>query len=228
MSYYGNQSLGDIIRRTPAVTNIILINILMLIATQIKADWMYRTFALFPFTSPYFHWWQLITHMFMHGGFWHIFFNMYTLWIFGVMLEMQWGSKKFLWFYFVCGIGAALCQNGVLAIQLSVLGNQMAAGSVTAGAHISQIMATPCVGASGAIYGVLMGYGMLYPNNRIMLIFPPIALKAIWWVLIFFVIELATGFVNNGDNVAHFAHVGGMIFGFLMIEYWKKKGTLYR
>ncbi|MCI2081820.1 MAG: rhomboid family intramembrane serine protease [Bacteroidales bacterium] len=227
MSYFGNNSIGDIIRRTPAVTNIILLNILMLIATQIKVDWMYRTFALFPFASPFFKWWQLVTHMFMHGGFWHIFFNMYTLWIFGTMLEMQWGSRKFLFFYFVTGIGAALCQNGVTAIELHVLQNQVALGSYTAGAKITQLLSTPCIGASGAIYGVLLGYGMLYPNNRIMLIFPPISLKAIWWVVIFFVIELLTAFFNNGDNVAHFAHLGGMLFGFLLITYWKKRGRLY-
>ena len=167
MGYYGQNSFRDIIRRTPAVTNIILINMLMLIATQIKVDWMYRTFALFPFESPLFKWWQLVTHMFMHGGFWHIFFNMYTLWIFGTMLEMQWGSKKFLLFYFLTGIGAALCQNGVIALELGSLGNQVAAGSITAGATITRLLSTPCVGASGAIYGVLLGYGMLYPDNRI-------------------------------------------------------------
>ncbi|MBP5210466.1 MAG: rhomboid family intramembrane serine protease [Bacteroidales bacterium] len=208
-------------RISPAVRNLIIINVIMLIATYIIGDNMYQLFALFPFQSPLFKAHQLITHMFMHGGFWHIFFNMYTLMIFGTVLERIWGTKKFLIFYFVTGLGAALCHNAVMDIQIAGFLNkdnmEMAA----------RLMRTPTVGASGAIYGVLLGYGMLFPDSVMQLIFPPVALKAKWWVVIFVVIELVTGLTGMGGNIAHFAHLGGMLFGWLLILYWKKKGRLY-
>ena len=182
---------------------------------------MYQKFALFPFQSPLFKIYQLITHMFMHGGFWHIFFNMYTLMIFGTVLERVWGSNKFLIFYFVTGIGAALCHNAVMDLQIASFINKDNM------AMAAQLMRTPTVGASGAIYGVLLGYGMLFPDSVMQLIFPPVALKAKWWVVIFVVIELVTGLTGMGGNIAHFAHLGGMLFGWLLILYWKKKGRLY-
>ena len=165
--------------------------------------------------------------MFMHGGIWHLFFNMYTLWIFGSILENVWGSKKFLLFYFVTGLGAALLHNLVLEIELSTLQNAVQSGNMAAQTSIMNILRTPTVGASGAIYGVLLGYGMLFPNNIISLIFPPIALKAKWFVIIFGAIELLMGVTGTGSDVAHFAHLGGMIFGFILIMYWKKKGKMY-
>lgn len=215
-------------RNTPfIVKNLIIINIIVLVATMINENFMYENFSLFSFHSPFFKPYQFITHMFMHGGIWHLFFNMYTLWIFGSILENVWGSKKFLLFYFVTGLGAALLHNLVLEIELSTLQNAVQSGNMAAQTSVMNILRTPTVGASGAIYGVLLGYGMLFPNNIISLIFPPIALKAKWFVIIFGAIELLMGVTGTGSDVAHFAHLGGMIFGFILIMYWKKKGKMY-
>lgn len=193
----------------PAIKNIIIINIIMFIATLINQEFMFERFALFPIGTYFFRPWQLITHMFMHGGFWHIFFNMYTLFFFGVVLERVWGSKKFLLYYFVTGLGAAACHLGVMYLQ---------------GVDYN----LPTVGASGAVYGVLLGYGMLFPNNRITMLFPfPVTLKAKWFVLIFGGIELVTGIFDTSSGIAHFAHLGGMLFGILLILYWKKRNKLY-
>ncbi len=191
----------------PAVKNLLIINIIVFIGTELIGDPMYQWFALFPIGSPFFRWWQFLTHMFMHGNFMHIFFNMWSLIVFGPMLERLWGSKKFLIFYFVCGLGAALCHELVLLTQ-----------------PLSNI---PTVGASGAIYGLLLGFGMLYPNYVLTLVFPPVSLKAKWFVAIFAGIELLTGVLGTHDGVAHFAHLGGMLFGLILILIWKKKGQMY-
>ena len=205
--YYDNGSRGGFMSNVPkAVKHIILINVLMLVLTYLNNPLMSKWFALNPIT---FLWkpWQLVTYMFMHGGLGHLFFNMYTLFIFGSVLENIWGTKKFLTFYFVTGIGAALVNIGV----------QYLTGSFAL-----------TVGASGAIYGILMGYAMLYPDSMLTLIFPPVSMKAKWFVLIFAGIELLLGISNNpADNVAHFAHLGGLIFAFLLIMFWKKKHRLY-
>ena len=206
---------------TPVVKNLIIINTVILVATMAIGDKMYEFFALFPFESPFFKPYQLITHMFMHGGIWHLFFNMYTLFIFGSVLERIWGSKKFLLFYFVTGLGAALCHNFVLHLEISSFN---AAGQAI---NAISLMRTPTVGASGAIYGVLLGYGMLFPDNVLQLIFPPIALKAKWFVVIFAIIELTTGVTGLGGGIAHFAHLGGMLFGLILILIWKKGHKLY-
>ncbi len=230
MSYYSydNRGGGGFLANWPtAVKNIIIINVLVMIMTSLNGDFMYEKFALFYPTSPFFHWWQPVTHMFMHGGFWHLFFNMYTLYIFGSVLERVWGTKKFLIFYFVTGLGAALIHTGVEWIQMQTWLKQAAEGSNAAMASIHMLKMTPTVGASGAIYGILMGYAMLYPDSVLTLIFPPISLKAKWFVLIFAAIELFTGVTGTGGGIAHFAHLGGLIFGFLLIWYWKKKHTLY-
>ena len=210
-----------------AVKNLIIINVLVMIMTSLGENFMYEKFALFYPTSPFFHWWQPLTHMFMHGGFWHLFFNMYTLYIFGSVLERVWGTRKFLIFYFVTGFGAALIHTGVEWIQMQYWMEQAAEGSSAALASIHALKMTPTVGASGAIYGLLMGYAMLYPDSIMTLVFPPISMKAKWFVLIFAGIELLTGVTGTGGGVAHFAHLGGLIFGFLLIIYWKKKRTLY-
>ncbi len=206
---------------SPVIKNLVIVNTIMLIATWFIGEAMYEKLALFPFESPFFKPYQLITHMFMHGNFWHLFFNMYTLMIFGTVLERIWGSKKFLFFYFVTGIGAALCHSLVLHLQYDALLTAGKIGAATA------VLATPTVGASGAIYGVLLGYGMLFPDNRLQLIFPPIAMKAKWFVIIFGVIELVTGLTGMGGNIAHFAHLGGMLFGLILILIWKKQNRLY-
>lgn len=211
----------------PATTNIIIINVLVMIMIVLNEQFMIEHFALFYPASPFFRPWQFITHMFMHGGFWHIFFNMYTLWIFGSVLERTWGWKKFLVFYFVTGLGAALLHTGVQYIEAQVYMSQIAEGSQQAMAALHQLKLTPTVGASGAIYGLLLGFAMLYPDARLTLIFPPVTLKAKWFVIIFAVIELVTGVTGIGGGIAHFAHLGGMLFGWLLIMYWKKKRTLY-
>ncbi len=228
MSYYSYDNRGGILSGIPtAIKHIIIINVLMMLLTLMRENFMYETFALFYPTSPFFHWWQPVTHMFMHGGFWHLFFNMYTLFIFGSVLERVWGTKKFLVFYFVTGLGAALVHTGVEWIQMQSLISKAAEGSSAAMASIHAMKMTPTVGASGAIYGVLMGYAMLYPDSVLTLIFPPISLKAKWFVLIFAAIELLTGVTGTGGGIAHFAHLGGLIFGFLLMWYWKKNNTLY-
>ena len=210
-----------------ATKNIIIINVLVMIMTSLNGDFMYENFALFYPTSPFFHIWQPVTHMFMHGGFWHLFFNMYTLYFFGRVLEERWGAKKFLVFYFVTGLGAALVHTGVEWLQMQTWMSQVAEGSLVAQQKIHILKMTPTVGASGAIYGVLMGFAMLYPDALMSLIFPPVTLKAKWFVLIFGGIELLTGVTGVGGGIAHFAHLGGLIFGYLLILYWKKKRTLY-
>ena len=228
MSYYSYNNRGGLFGNLPAaVKNIIIINIMVMIMTSLNEDFMYEKFALFYPTSPFYHWWQPLTHMFMHGGFWHLFFNMYTLFIFGTHLERIWGTRKFLLFYFVTGIGAAAVHTGVEWLQVQ---NWMAAaadGSLAAQNAIHMLKMTPSVGASGAIYGVLMGYAMLYPDSVLTLIFPPISMKAKWFVLVFAAIELLTGVTGTGGGIAHFAHLGGLIFGFILIWYWKKRHTLY-
>ena len=229
MSYYQyNERRGGFMSNLPtAVKNLIIINVLVMIMTSLNDDFMYEKFALFYPTSPFFHWWQPLTHMFMHGGFWHLFFNMYTLFIFGSVLERVWGTKKFLIFYFVTGIGAALVHTGVEWLQMQHWMAEVAEGNMAVIGSIQALKVTPTVGASGAIYGLLMGYAMLFPDAVMALVFPPISMKAKWFVLIFAAIELLTGVTGTGGGIAHFAHLGGLIFGFLLITYWKKKGSLY-
>ena len=229
MSYYNyNENRGGFMSNVPqAVKSIIIINVLIMVMTSLNENFMYEKFALFYPTSPFFHWWQPLTHMFMHGGFWHLFFNMYTLFIFGSVLENVWGTRKFLLFYFVTGLGAALIHTGVEWMQMQFWMTAAAEGSASAMTSIHALKMTPTVGASGAIYGLLMGYAMLYPDSIMRLIFPPVALKAKWFVLIFAGIELLTGVSGTGGGIAHFAHLGGLIFGLVLMLYWKKSGKLY-
>ena len=232
MSYYSSRGGGFFSSIPPVTKNIIIINVLVMIMTALNQQYMISHFALFYPTSPFFKPWQIITHMFMHGGFWHIFFNMYTLFIFGCVLERVWGTKKFLVFYFVTGIGAALLHTGVQFIESQIYISQMADGSQQAAAAYQALKYTPTVGASGAIYGVLIGYAMLFPDSVLTLIFPPVSLKAKWFVLIFAAIELVTGITSAGASsigggIAHFAHLGGMLFGWLLILYWKRKRKMY-
>lgn len=217
--YYYNDNSSQNRRRflgsVPTVTrNLIIINIIFFVATLINGPLMYQWFALYSIGTDQFHSWQIITHMFMHGGWIHILFNMYTLWMFGSVLERMIGEKKFLIFYFVCGLGAVALHTGVEHF-------------LTPGAT------SVCVGASGAIFGVIIGYAMLFPESRLTLLFPPVTLSAKWMVIIFAGIELFTGVGslagNNGlfSGIAHFAHLGGMLFGWLLIKYWRRKGTLF-
>lgn len=210
-----------------AVKNIVIINALIMIMMWLNESFMVEKFALFYPTSPFFHFWQPVTHMFLHGDFFHLFFNMWSLILFGSVLENVWGVKKFLIFFFVTGIGAAVVHMGVQWAQIQWFMSSASEGSSGALDMITAILCTPTVGASGAVYGVLMGYGMLYPDSRLSLLFPPITLKAKWFVLIFAGIELLLGVFATSDGIAHFAHLGGLIFGFILIMYWKKRRMLY-
>ena len=221
MGYYYDNG-NNFISQIPTVTkNLVAINILMFIATLINENFMVTNFAMFYPASPFFKPWQILTHMFMHGGFWHIFFNMYSLLMFGSILERSLGTKKYLIFYFVTGLGAAALHTGVEWMQARVF---IANAAVDA---YQQLLVTPTLGASGAIYGVLIGFAMLYPQARLTLIFPPIPMTAKWLVIIFAAIELFSGINGIQDGVAHFAHLGGMLFGWLLIRWWRKQGNLY-
>ena len=227
-NYYNDGRRGGFLSSLPTVTkNLIIINVILFVATLINENFMVGTFALFYPTSRYFHWWQVVTHMFMHGGFWHIFFNMYTLLIFGGVVEHYLGTKKFLLFYFVCGLGAVALHFGVQYLQMQSYMEGAALGNATALQQIEAIKLTPTVGASGAIYGVLMGYAMLFPESKMTLLFPPVTLSAKWMVVIFAAIELVTGVSGLASGIAHFAHLGGMLIGWLMILAWRKRGTLF-
>lgn len=178
-------------------------------------EWKRYTLALFFPSSEYFRPFQVVTHMFMHGDPTHLLFNMFALYIFGPPLEIFWGPKRFLFYYLATGMGAFLLQLLVTYIELQ---NGMVP------AYVENI---PLLGASGAIFGLLAGYGMLFPNNLIHLLFPPIALKAKYFVLIYAGIELLMGLSPFNTGVAHFAHLGGAIAGFFLILYWRKFGSRF-
>ena len=207
------------------VKHLLIINILMYLATvtltRFNID-LTDILGLHFFKASDFRFFQLVTYMFMHGNFGHLFFNMFALWMFGNTLENIWGSKRFLLFYMVCGIGAGLCQELVQYIQyassLADYANVNLGGRIVPMDAYLNMMTT--VGASGAIYGLLLAFGMMFPNLMIYLyfLFP---IKAKWFVIGYAVIELISG-LGGADNVAHFAHLGGMLFGLLLILYWRK------
>lgn len=222
----GGSGRRSFLAAIPVVTrNLIIINVIMFVFTLLNEDFMVRTFALFYPASALFRWWQPLTHMFMHGGFWHIFFNMYTLLMFGMVVERALGTKKFLIFYFVTGLGAVALHTGVEWLEVKQM---IASGDPASQIAYSNLLRTPMLGASGAIYGVLMAFAMLYPEARMTLLFPPVTMNAKWMVAIFVVLELTTGIAGTRLGIAHFAHLGGMLFGFLLILYWRKKGQLWR
>lgn len=260
----------------PVITNLIIINALMLLATYV----LYRTAGIdltdvlgmhYP-ASEKFRLYQVITHMFMHGGFMHLFFNMFALWMFGRILENVWGPKRFLIYYFATGLGAVALHMLVTHIEVGTMQKAAIAFSNTPAPELldafvdkylgkrasfevqnliqayydnpsSSVLAAqgediirristgviniPTVGASGAVYGVLLAFGMLFPNTQLMLIFPPIPIKAKYVVIVYGLLELYLGFTNSGGSVAHFAHLGGMIFGFFLIKYWRKHSKTF-
>ncbi len=271
MSYFGS---GSSERWPPAVKNIIIINVIMVIA-QFS---FYRSginlsdkLALHYWSSPDFKWWQFFTHMFMHGNptdfgqtIQHIFFNMFGLWMFGAMLENMWGTRRFVIFYLICGLGAAFCHLGVLTVEFAsfhrdFLSYQMHPGVVefttfitrhhlTADAnylslwrsdpnnptlatnsvqtlykyYLSMGENTSMVGASGAVFGVLFAFAYMFPNTELYIMFIPIPVKAKWAVTGYAAIELFSGVGRfENDNVAHFAHLGGMLFAFIVLRIWK-------
>jgi membrane associated rhomboid family serine protease len=234
----------------PVVKNLIIINVVMLILTEIlKISGVNLNGILglyFP-KSEFFRSWQVVTHMFMHGGFVHLLFNMFALWMFGRVLEQVWGPKRFLMYYLVTGLGAAFFFELVQYIQYTkvmavISPEQLQMIYDSGGEAISQgrnfadsqmgklnsILNVPVVGASGAVYGVLLAFGVLFPNTQLMFIFPPIPVKAKYVVIGYAAIELYLAITSPGSGIAHTAHLGGMIFGYLLIRYWRKTTkTLY-
>lgn len=224
MAYYYENRGGFFSSLPPVTKNLFLINVVMFIFTLINQDFMVSAFALFYLSSRFFHPWQVITHMFMHGGWAHIFFNMYALLMFGAITERALGSKKFLTFYFITGIGASLLYTGVEYLQAQYY----LAHADTAGLQgYYDLLRTPCLGASGAIFGLLVAFAMIYPDSILTLIFPPVSMKAKWLVIIYIAIELLLGVRGVADGVAHFAHLGGALFGWLLLRWWKKTGRYY-
>jgi membrane associated rhomboid family serine protease len=255
------------------VKNLLIINVLVFLLAQalhargIDLD---DSLALHYWQSKDFRWWQLITHMFMHGSWAHIFFNMFALWMFGRILENVWGPQRFLIFYMVCGIGAALCHLGVLTIEFTRFYNDFLAYQQNPGlaqfqafikhhgvsvnpasmtswinnpnspgeiresvdflrryyfgdANMQGMINEATVGASGAIFGLLFAFGYLFPDTMLYVYFA-IPIKAKWFVAIYAGIELFSGLENSaGDNIAHFAHLGGMLFAFILLRLWKKR-----
>ena len=231
---------------TETVKFLIIINVLFFIGTLTTGDITYRLFSLFYFENPNFQLWQPITHMFMHGGVFHILFNMYALWAFGSPLEMRWGQKKFLFFYFSAGLGAALIhtlvnyyqvQSGTEALLAAGMDQSQVANLLATGEYNSAILNvvsqdslqslyeafnTPAVGASGAIYGVLVAFGLMFPNIELMLMFIPVPVKAKYFIPGLILIDLFFGITGSPMGIAHWAHIGGALFGFIMAWYWKK------
>jgi len=230
----------------PVVKNLLIINGLMFLGlwafeSAFGID-LNRVLGLFYFKSPYFHPYQIITHMFMHGSLSHLFFNMFALWMFGRVLEQVWGSQRFLIYYFVTGLGAAFLHMFVnhlmLASSIKQVIDAYGIDNFT-DENVRQLLNTgnllaqkvgiglyvPVVGASGAVFGLLLAFGMLFPNTQLMLLFPPIPIRAKYFVMGYGAIELYLGLTQPGSNVAHFAHLGGMLFGFILLKYWKTNSS---
>jgi membrane associated rhomboid family serine protease len=273
------------IAEVPTVTkNLIIINAILLLATWVlsqKGIDLTHYLALYYPQSENFHFYQFITHMFMHGGIGHLFFNMFALWMFGRVLESVWGPRRFLIFYLVTGLGAAALHTFVNFLEINPIVNAVSAFTNTSSADLFYTFITkyqlgikemckyiginfsdilnfanswldnpnsstyeseaialmnrfvafkmniPTVGASGAVYGVLLGFGMLFPNTQLMLLFPPIPIKAKYMVIAYGALELILGLSMPGSNIAHFAHLGGMLFGFFLIKYWNKTTSTF-
>lgn len=260
----------------PVVKNILIINVLMLLATTLIGSKfgvdLDQYLALYFPKAEQFRPHQFITYMFMHADFYHLLFNMFAVFMFGRVLESVWGSKRFLSFYLITGIGAALTHLAVGWFDYSSMKSAADAfanspspellsqfikdhfGSVQGWVYdfinswsetpdnVSQTsqaiamvnkmviekISIPTVGASGAVFGILLAFGMLFPNTELMLLFPPIPIKAKYFVIGYGVLELFMGVQNQtGDNVAHFAHLGGMLFGFILIKYWQKNSKRF-
>jgi len=173
------------------------------------------------YSAPSFHWWQPLTYMFLHADFSHIFFNMFAVWMFAPMIEQQWGTRRFILYYLLCGLGAAFIQEIVWMMMIS---NMSATYGASFLAQYAYHMNT--IGASGAVFGILFAFGWLYPDVPMFFLFIPVPIRARTFVIIYALIELFAGLGNvtglNADHVAHFAHLGGMLFGWLLILYWKK------
>ena len=213
----------------PSMTkNLLVINILAFMATWVLKNSgvdLNALLGLHFFKASDFRVYQFVTYMFLHGGFTHILFNMFALWMFGSVIERVWGPKKFLFYYIVCGVGAGIVQEmvqygsyvyqGLAAYQYVNMGGMQISMD-------SYINLWTTIGASGAVYGILLAFGMIFPNERLFIIPFPFPIKAKWLIVGYIAIELFSAMSGPGDGVAHMAHLGGMLFGFLLIRYWQK------
>ncbi|MEJ5963977.1 rhomboid family intramembrane serine protease [Pedobacter immunditicola] len=233
----------------PIVKNLLIINVLFFAATFVfesKGIRLAEYLGAYYFDAPNFQIWQPITYMFMHGGFTHILFNMFALYMFGGILETRWGSKRFINFYLITGLGALGLQWAVQAYEVfQITGSPINQGAVLLKslaegmynpALLSEVQAstlhgvyfTPMVGASGAIFGLLVAFGMLYPNTELYIMFIPVPVKAKYIIPVYIVLELFLGVASfQGDSVAHYAHLGGALLGFILVKLWKDKNTYY-
>ncbi len=229
----------------PVTLNLLIINVLLWVATALFSNRidLSNLLGLHYVTSELFMPHQLITHMFMHGSTSHVFFNMFAVFMFGSVLERTWGSTKYLVYYMLTGLGAAGLQLLVAYIRIHAIEADMPSDLVAEvyaqganalaqnknfidplAAKLNLLLNVPMVGASGAVFGLLVAFGMLFPNVPIMMLFFPVPIKAKWFVIGYGAMELILGVLDNaGDNVAHFAHLGGLITGFFIILYWRKK-----
>lgn len=241
---YGRQSILSNIPK--AVKGLLIINAGMFILTELLMMTSHvdlkRMLGLYFFTSDMFQPYQIVTHMFMHANFMHLLFNMYALWLFGQVIERVWGPKKMLIYYFITGFGAVIIHSFVKYLQYQALTSGMSPEAInlviTDGPGIlannknwidvgmeqlNLLVNIPTVGASGAVMGLLLAFGMLFPNVELQLMFIPIPFKAKYFVIGYAAIEMIWGVSNiPGDNIAHFAHLGGMLFGFILIKVWGK------
>jgi membrane associated rhomboid family serine protease len=227
----------------PVVKNIIFINALFFLATEFlfrdqfyfdgfRDQGLQGVFGLWPINHENFRPYQIFTHMFTHAGIMHIVFNMFALWMFGRILESVWGPKKFLLFYLVCGIGAAAAHMVVAYFQYQEVLQIMEILKATGQTELLeqyQYGAYDAVGASGAVMGVMVGFAYLFPNTELMLLFPPIPIKAKWLILIMIAYDLFGGLGKTSDGIAHWAHLGGAAMGFILVYIWNKtnKKTFY-
>ncbi len=208
--------------------NLLVLNILAFLATWVlerSGVDLTSLLGLHFFLASDFHVYQFLTYMFLHGGFTHILFNMFALWMFGGVIERVWGPKKFLFYYIVCGVGAGIIQELVQYADYSIQG--MAAYQYVEAGGVRMTTDTyinlwTTIGASGAVYGILLAFGMIFPNERLFIIPFPFPIKAKWLIMGYIAIELFSAMSGPGDGVAHMAHLGGMLFGFLLIRYWQK------
>lgn len=227
---YGNRFQ----QTTPIVLNLVIINVLVYLAQMVtggdvEPNAAADLFALHHYKSTYFQPYQIVTHMFMHGGFFHLLFNMFALWMFGSMVERVWGPKRFLIFYFICGLSAAFFQLGSYAYDFwqydhRVLGEDLYT------LYQANLRNGYTVGASGAIMGILAAFGYLFPNTEMIIIPIPVPIKAKWAISGMIALDVFGGVVKvQDDNIAHFAHVGGAAVGFLLVLIWNKsnKKTFY-
>lgn len=228
-------------RLTEVVKTLLILNVIMFFGTSMLSKEMSDTLSLFYPVSSSFQPFQLVTHMFMHGSISHLFFNMFALFMFGTALESLWGPKKFLFYYFFTGFGAVALHllvkfiliNNLEPVSIDAYQSMLSEGRgvILSGQNyvgklgaFNGIINVPALGASGAVFGLLAGYGMKFPNTVLHLMLPPISLKAKYFVLIYAGVELFLGISGTQSGVAHFAHLGGALFGYLIIQYWMKTG----